>query len=137
MLIFPAVNVLLFVPLKLDSLVVPFVFIVNDTVPLLLLTSELKSNVFPANTVPFATVIVASAFTAFTVTPVAVAAFTVSLPALEAFIVAVPLPATAFIVVPSTVNISVLLELNVTFPGVPPLPSLVDAAVIVPLYFTS
>ena len=84
---------------------------------------------------PLLTVIVASAFIAVTDTPVAVAAFTVALPALLAFIVAVPLPATAFTVVPLTVNTLVLLELNVTVPGVPPDPPFVEVAVTVALYF--
>ena len=139
-LVFFCHNVLLFVPLKLDALVVPFVFIVNDTVPFALLTNVLKSNVAPVNIVPVVTVIVASAFTAFTVT-VAVAAFTVVLPALLAVITLVPLPATAFIVapfVPLHVNTLVVPLVNVIgVPGVPPLPAFVADAVTVLLYFIS
>ena len=78
-------------------------------------------------------------FFTFATTPVAVAAFTVVLPALVAPIVdCVPFAPTAVIVLPLTVNALVLLLDHVMLVlGVPPLPQLLVAPVILVLYSTS
>jgi hypothetical protein len=102
-LIAPAVNVLLFVPLNVDADVVPFVLIVYETVPTALLVFVVKSNVFPVFIDALLTVIKQSALDAVAVA-VAVADFTVVLDALLAVITLVPLEATAVIELPLKVN---------------------------------